>query len=140
MTLTADDIAAIQDLGARYAHHVDRRTFEGLRDVFVPDAVLEPPGSVRNGIDEMLATMANLHRYEATFHFVGQHRIWEDGGAVSGEAYCEAHHITVDDDGGARRDRVMFIRYQDRYVATASGWRIAHRKLEVDWTDDRQVG
>ena len=57
-----------------------------------------------------------------------------EDGAV-GETYCIAHHIYKVDE--VERDTVMFIRYHDKFVRTAEGWRIARRKLGIDWQEDR---
>jgi SnoaL-like domain len=47
---------------------------------------------------EALATVfADLNKYDATTHFVGQSTIFTfTGDRATGEAYCLAHHVTVD--------------------------------------------
>lgn len=136
-SLSADDRAELADLAAAYAHAVDRRRFEQLRRVFTADGVLHTPTGSRRGHAEIESAMGRLHRYEATFHVLGQQRLAATAEGASGETYCVAHHLRRHDDG--RVDSVMYIRYLDRFAATADGWRIAERRLEVDWTDDRSV-
>ena len=33
----------------------------------------------------------------------------------------------------------MIIRYSDEYSRSGDGWRIAHRKLTIDWEEDRPL-
>lgn len=81
-------------------------------------------------------TRHNLNTYKATTHFNGQSTISIDGDRASGESYCLAHHISVDDEGG-RTLMVASIRYYDQFVRQADGWRFAERRLLVDWTETR---
>ena len=81
--------------------------------------------------------MERLRRYESTFHLLGQVRFSGGPDTARGVAYCEAHHLLVE--SARRTDHVMYIRYDDRFVRTRSGWRIAYRKLEVGWVDAHLV-
>ena len=56
-----------------------------------------------------------------------------DGDSATGTTYCIAHHLTGAD------DFVMHIRYEDAYVRTADGWRIAARNLRLLWTANLPV-
>jgi len=137
--LTADDRLAIADLAARYAAAVDGREFDRLAVVFTPDCRLETGRSVRDGIDEVSEAMQGLLRYEATSHVLGQQvlDVTDDADVVTGLTYCTAHHLTQHPD--RRSDKVMHIRYHDRFVRTVDGWRIADRRLEIIWTDEQPV-
>lgn len=136
--LSPADRQALVDLAASYATAVDDRDFERLRAVFVPDAVLVTPLGERHGIDRIVEVMAGLRRYEATVHRLGQQTIEAvDDDGCDALTYCEAHHLVAGDE--QRTDHVMHIRYHDRFVRTAAGWRISARRLAVAWTDDRPV-
>ena len=134
----ADDLRA---LAAAYARAVDRRDADLLASVFAPDAVLEvydpstadAPTGVRRGHVELRAITDLIARFDATFHFVGQSRYDVDGDGATGEVYCLAHHLS----GGT--DLLMLIRYDDRYRRGHDGWRIAHRRVLVDWKEIRPV-
>lgn len=139
-SISTDDRFALADLAARYAVAVDTREFSRLHDVFLADGVLDTGRGVREGIDQVLDAMQGLHRYRATQHVVGQQLLEPDGDAVRGITYCTAHHLSVDDATDARQDKVMHIRYHDRFVRHDDGWRIAARRLELVWIDDRPVG
>lgn len=130
--------AELADLAALYAVIVDRREFDRFDEVFTADAVLDTGRGERSGLAEITDAMAGLLRYEATSHILGQQLLSvADDGGVTGVAYCEAHHLTVD--GDARTDYVMHIHYHDRFVRTAAGWRIAHRRLAVQWTAEQPL-
>lgn len=132
------DRAALVDLASRYAHAVDSRDFERLRDVFTAAAVLDTGRGIRNGVDEVLTAMEGLRRYHATTHVLGQQLVEPTGDGARGITYCTAHHLTVD--GDRRTDKVMHIHYHDEFVRTDDGWRIAARRLDIAWTDERPVG
>ncbi|MEQ8840274.1 MAG: nuclear transport factor 2 family protein [Acidimicrobiales bacterium] len=136
-SITHDDRFALAELAARYAVAVDTRDFARLRDVFVADARLDSGRSVRDGIDAILDAMQGLLRYDATTHVLGQQLLEPHDGDIRGVTYCTAHHLTVADE--QRTDRVMHIRYHDRFVPTDAGWRIANRRLELVWIDEQPV-
>jgi SnoaL-like domain len=54
---------------------------------------------------------------------------------ATGEAYCLAHHVTVD--GSKRRLMVASLRYLDAFVKTGGAWLFSERLLYVDWVDER---
>jgi hypothetical protein len=141
--LTVADRIELTDLVARYAVAVDSRDFASLRDIFVPECTLDTGRAVRDGIDAVLEAMQGLLRYEATSHVIGQQVVnqrvvGESDDGVDGLVYCTAHHLT--DHGDHRTDKVMHIRYHDRYTRTDAGWRIAARRLELVWSDETSVG
>ncbi|MBM3672010.1 MAG: nuclear transport factor 2 family protein [Actinobacteria bacterium] len=140
------DRLALGRLVKEYAHHVDRREPEAVAALFCEDGVLaiyegDPevvaPDRVRTGRREIAATMAGLTKYEVTTHFLGQQMVDVEGDTATGETYCMAHHIS--EANGARRDKVMAIRYLDRYRRVGSEWKIEERRLAIDWTDDREL-
>jgi hypothetical protein len=79
---------------------------------------------------------ADLNKYDATTHFVGQGTIFTlVADRATGEAYCLAHHVTVD--GGKRRLMIASLRYLDTFVKADGAWLFAERLLYVDWVDER---
>ena len=81
---------------------------------------------------------ADLNKYDATTHFVGQSTIFTlAGDRATGEAYCLAHHVTVE--GGQRRLMVASLRYLDTFVKRDGAWLFAERGLYVDWVDERAL-
>lgn len=137
-----DDRLAIRRLVDDYARCADRIDNTGLAALFTPDGVLRicergnpEPVRQRTGRDEIADAILGLSRYEVTMHLVGNHYVELDGDAATGETYCRASHIRPVEGGpeGARESYVMNIRYLDRFVRLAEGWRIAERELQVEW-------
>jgi hypothetical protein len=56
---------------------------------------------------------------------------------ATGEAYCLAHHVTVD--GDKRRLMVASLRYVDTFVKMDDAWFFSERRLYVDWIDERPL-
>jgi len=99
----------------------------------------DPTPSMELHSREALAPVfADLNKYEATMHFVGQSTIFTlTGDGATGETYCLAHHVTVD--GGTRRLMVASLRYLDTFAKTDDTWLFAERLLFVDWQEERAL-
>jgi ketosteroid isomerase-like protein len=138
-----DDRSELREVVDRYASAVDRREPAECAALFTEDAILSghdrspdaPPRYERRGRAEITASLSKIARYEVTTHHVGQQLLSVDGDRATGETYCMAHHLSTVD--GTRHDRVMSIRYLDTYARVDGRWLIAHRRLVVDWEDDR---
>jgi len=105
----AADRLAIRELIEAYAHCADRRDAKGQMSLFTPDT-----------------------------HFVGQSTIFTlTGDRATGEAYCLAHHVTVD--SGRRRLMVASLRYLDTFTKADGAWLFAERLLFVDWLEERAL-
>ena len=88
--------------------------------------------------EDLAPVFADLNKYDATTHFVGQSTIFTlTGDRATGEAYCLAHHVTVD--GAKRRLMLASLRYLDTFVKTDGAWLFAERKLYVDWLEQREL-
>ena len=86
--------------------------------------------------EALAPVFAELNKYDATTHFVGQSTIFSlTAERATGEAYCLAHHVTVD--GGKRRLMVASLRYLDTFVKMDGSWLFAERRLYVDWLEER---
>ena len=88
--------------------------------------------------EALAPVFAELNKYAATTHFVGQSTIFTlTGDRATGEAYCLAHHVTVD--GGQRRLMLASLRYLDTFVKIDGSWLFAERRLYVDWLEERAL-
>jgi len=133
---TADRVE-LRALVDRYAIAADSRDRAGFAAVFTADGVLAVgPGPGLVGPDAIPAPLDYLdEHYTHTMHFVGNHDVTLDGDNATGTVYCLAHHLWTRDD--EMFVSCMAMRYFDRYVRTADGWRIARRSMRVDWQEDR---
>ena len=142
----AADRLAIRELVETYAHCADRRDAKGQMALFTTDThfvvymnAKEPKPSQELHSREALAPVfADLNRYDATTHFVGQSTIFTlDGDRATGEAYCLAHHIMAD--SGRRRLMIASLRYLDTFAKIDGAWLFAERLLHVDWLEERAL-
>jgi hypothetical protein len=140
----AADRLAIRELVEAYAHCADRRDAEGQMSLFTADThfavymnAKDPSPSQELRSREALAPVfADLIKYDATTHFVGQSTIFTlANDRATGEAYCLAHHVTVD--GEKRRLMLASLRYYDTFVKMDGAWLFSERLLYVDWLEER---
>ena len=140
----AADRLAIRELVEAYAHCADRRDAKGQMALFTTDThfvvymnAKEPrPSQELHSREALAPVFADLNQYVATTHFVGQSTVFTlNGERATGEAYCIAHHLTVD--GEKRRMMVAYLRYRDTFAKIDGAWFFAERLLYVDWLEER---
>lgn len=146
MPLTVSDHLELSALVHRYAANVDDRRFDDVVELFTETAQLvlpEPPlhlvpTRTSTGPDGIRAAMATLDAVTRTQHdIVGE---VYDGTAESaaGRITCVAHHWTNGPDGTVT-DLVWHLRYDDTYLRTRNGWRIARRALYLNAIETRPI-
>src|SRR5579872_1045547 len=142
----AADRLAIRELVEAYAYCADRRDAKGQMSLFTADThfvvymdAKNPAPSMELHSREGLAPVfADLNKYDATTHFVGQSTIFTlSADQGTGESYCLAHHVTVD--GGKRRLMLASLRYLDTFVKVDGACLFAERLLYVDWLEEREL-
>jgi hypothetical protein len=142
----AADRLALRELVEAYAHCADRRDAKGQMSLFTVDthfvvymnAKDSTPSLELHSREDLAPVFADLNKYAATTHFVGQSTIFTlTGHQATGEAYCLAHHVTVD--GGKRRLMLASLRYLDTFVKIEGAWLFAERRLYVDWLEERSL-
>jgi hypothetical protein len=142
----AADRLAIRELVEAYAHCADRRDAKGQMSLFTTDThfvvfmnAKDPKPSMELHSREALAPVfADLNKYDATTHFVGQSTIFTiTSDRATGEAYCLAHHVTVN--GAKRSLMIASLRYLDVFVKMDGAWLFAERLLYVDWQEERAL-
>ena len=145
--LGATDRAALTDLVHRYAAGVDDRQFDSVTALFTDSAELmlpEPPAAldpvhrhcghaaIRTAIAAVAATIRTEHA------IVGE--VFDAGlqpDSARGRIACVAHHWSQY--GDQLTDVVWHLRYDDEYLRTDAGWRIAHRTLTINAIETRPV-
>jgi len=142
----AADRLAIRELIEAYAHCADRRDAKGQMSLFTSDThfvvfmnAKDPtPAQELHSREALAPVFAELNKYDATTHFVGQSTIFTlTSDRATGEAYCLAHHVTVDRD--KRRLMVASLRYLDTFVKLDGAWLFSERLLYVDWLEEREL-
>jgi hypothetical protein len=137
---------AIRELVEAYAHCADRRDAKGQMSLVTADThfvvfmnAKDPtPSQELNSREALTPVFADLNKYDATTHFVGQSTIFTlTSDRATGEAYCLAHHVTVDD--GKRRLMLASLRYLDTSVRVDGAWLFSERLLYVDWLEERAL-
>ena len=142
----AADRLAIRELIEAYAHCADRRDAKGQMALFTTDThfvvymnAKDPkPSQELHSRGALAPVFADLNQYAATMHFVGQSTIFTlSGDRATGEAYCIAHHLTLD--GEQRRMMVAYLRYLDTFAKIDGAWLFSERLLYVDWLEQRAL-
>lgn len=141
MTLSLQVISdrlEIQDLLYEYADCIDRRNFDGLRNVFSDDAHIDYSafgGSVGN-VDETLSFLKEaLPLFKNYQHLNSNIQIKLDGDKATGRIMCfnPQEMITGDKDKPATHIFMLGLWYVDEYRRTPQGWRINKRAEEKSW-------
>ena len=142
----AADRLAIRELIEAYAHCADRRDAKGQMALFTANthfvvymnAKDSTPSQELHSREALAPVFADLIKYDATTHFVGQSTIFTlTAGRATGEAYCLAHHVTVDD--GKRCVMLASLRHLDTFVKIDRSWLFRERRLYVDWLEERPL-
>lgn len=136
MPKTIDDVVAeseIKDVHLRYCRANDRRDEELMRSCFHPGAVIELHKEL--DVDEFCALGRQiLGIYTVTWHNTGNQLVEVKGDAAWAEHYTISSHRIAADDKGPERDWIAHGRYIDRFEKRGGEWKIARRKMVVDYT------
>jgi len=140
----AADRLAIRELVEAYAHCADRRDTKGQMALFTADThfvvymnTKDPnPSHELHSREQLAPVFADLNKYAATMHFLGQTTILTlMSNRGTGETYCMPHHLTIE--GGKRQLMIAALRYYDKFVKVDGEWLFAERLLYVDWIEER---
>ena len=145
MGLSVSDRLALADLVHRYAAAVDDQKLDAALGLFAEDAelvlpeppdVLTPVGRHRGpaAIGAALAAVTNVGR---THHSIDSQVYTPDSNPdlAQGRIAATAHHWSRRQDGVT--DLVWYLRYDDEYLRTESGWLIVRRALTIDAIETR---
>jgi SnoaL-like domain len=140
---TADRLA-IRELVEAYAHCADRRDAKVQMALFTADthfvvymnAKDSKPSQELHSREALAPVFADLNRYAATMHFLGQTTIVTlTGDRGAGETYCMPHHLALE--GEKRKLIIAALRYYDKFAKVNGEWLFAERLLYVDWLEER---
>lgn len=132
------DEAALRHTAELYARGADRRDKALWGSIVTADCIIEAPGILLSGREQIVAALEVLARlYVATQHRVHNQTVSISGDRASGETYGSADHLSERD--GQRTLLSWAIRYQDQWRREAGQWRFARRSLILDWTETRAL-
>lgn len=135
MRAITDDYIEVLRLTNLYALSLDTRDWNGLRSVFIDDAVMEFHGlGKRQGIDNIVAVCASaLEPLHTSQHLIGTQDATITGDQATSISYFQAQHVVNSETGPT--NYTVAGTYRDQLKRTSDGWRIVYRIQEVTWTD-----
>ena len=129
----AADSEAIRSVVYRYCAAIDRCQYQWLDAVFHPHAVItigDKDTPLSNFVDELRARQRAV---AGAFHMIGNVLIERAGADV---AYAESYGLALEQRpaSGDRpaSDRILRLRYADRFDRRNRNWKISHRVLVLD--------
>ena len=132
MTREADarwEIAGVLD---GYAEALDRRNWQLLDEVFVPELEFDFGEWAARSREEAVASIRSyLDGCGPTQHLLGNYRIEVEGETAHSRVYVRAFHLGVGDAEGKTYE--MGGEYRDELRCTEAGWRSFRREGEVFW-------
>jgi hypothetical protein len=139
---TIDEVIAeseIKDVHLRFCRSNDRRDEELARSCFHPDAVIELHQPLT--VDELMELAGKmLSLYSVTWHIAPNQLVEVEGDRAWAEHYTISSHRMPADENGPERDFIAYGRYNDRMERRDGEWRIARRKMILDFTRTDPVG
>lgn len=125
---------AIRNVLARYSRGVDRGDLALLKSVYHPEAIDDHGSFKGNGWEfaEILVKRMDEHTIPSQHHvtnvLIELHGDWADV-----ESYVLAYH-PVSDGAGGEVHALFGGRYLDRFEKRTGEWKIAERRVLMDWT------
>lgn len=129
------DERAVEQVAVAYAYAIDQRDWEALKDVFLPDATADLAArETLVGVEEITERIRRaLEPLDASHHLIGTHQVRVTGDTATHRCYVQAQHVRRAAEPTA--NYIVAGRYEDELVRTPAGWRIAHRRLVIQWRD-----
>ncbi len=130
------DRLEIDDLLTRYATAVDTQNWSLYDSCFTPDAFIDytSAGGVKGDLKEVSAWLSKTMKiFPMTQHVVSNRDIQLNGDEASGRSVFYNPMGLPDPDGGLK----LFIDggyYNDKFVRTSEGWKIAERIEESSYS------
>lgn len=142
--MTVEELLAreqIRDVLYRYCRGVDRGDAELIASVYHADAVDEHGAFRGPGVDFAQFIVGAMDAVS----IVGQHHLTNiliqvDGHSAAAESYFIAMHPHQPEDEAAPVLAVVGGRYLDHFECREGVWKIAHRQVVLDWSQERMSG
>jgi hypothetical protein len=122
------DRLEIQKLLIDYSEAIDRRQFDELDAIFIPDAYIDyrDTGGIEGVYPQVKAWLAEVlpQYFEVTAHMLGLPSLHIAGDTATGRTFCFNPMVLKGDKPAVMQVGVW---YEDEYVRTAEGWRMSRR-------------
>jgi hypothetical protein len=125
------DRLAIYDVLVQHCRGVDRADGDILRSAYWPDAEVAYGGFDGNAHTFCAMLPKAIRAYARTQHCIGNVAIELAGDVAHVETYVTAHHYAEAE--GGDREMIFLGRYLDRMEKRGNVWKIAHRRVVMDW-------
>jgi len=122
----------ITDVIMMYCRGIDRCDEAALRSVYHPDAIDEHGIFDGNAMEFCDYILPVVSQHITGMHYITTVNLESDAFTAIGESYFIAYS-TGRDDEDRLYDRTIGGRYLDRFEKRESKWKIAHRKVVIDW-------
>jgi 3-phenylpropionate/cinnamic acid dioxygenase small subunit len=123
----SSDVQDISEVLVRYATGIDRRDWPLFRTVFTDDCALDY-GEIGtwHGVDAVTDFMVAAHEMAGhTLHRITNQAVAVDGDSATARAYVDALIMSQDNRSGVNAAGY----YDDEFVRTDAGWRLARRRF-----------
>ena len=130
MTCECSERQAIVDVLNAYATCLDARDWLGLTDVFHPDAVGIYAATLTGRAAVIESIRSFLDGCGPSQHLLGNYQISINGDTAESSTKARVLHVGA----GERADLTPYEAigtYHDRHLRTSDGWRIIHRRFDV---------
>lgn len=138
MALSIQEISdrlELEDLTTLYADIIDRKAFDELRTIFLPDAEIDysetggPSGSLDFTIEFLHKALPRFPNHQ---HLVSNGQFKVNGDTATGKVMCfnPMEMAAID---GVKRTFLLGLWYEDVFVRTKDGWRFKSRVQRASW-------
>ena len=134
----------LKQLVDNYATESDRNNQDYYVNVFTEDCHVRVYFNNELGMDltnvqDLIKAYKGFGAAKESFHMNGQQTVeFQDDTHATGTCYALAHLVNEVD--GVDKLTVHGVRYFDKYVKSADGWRISEREQYFVFSDTRAVG
>jgi len=138
MSLTVGEMSdrfELQDLCYRYAQLIDDRAFGQLGSVFTQDAHIDysAMGGAVGNLPDTIAFLTDAMTIFSNFqHLNSNLQFSVTGDRATGRVMC-FNPMELEQDDGSVYSFMLGLWYNDEYIRTEQGWRIAKRSEEKSW-------
>lgn len=130
------DRLEIEQLLSNYSFAIDDRDWDGLDDIFTPDAFIDytAAGGISGSLSEIKAWLPGaMARFPMFQHMVATTQlVLEDDIATSRTILFNP--MVYRDEDGVEDTFFIGLWYRDNFMRTDAGWRITKRVEEKGWT------